>query len=41
MTMLHVRGSGGGMRMPILTGLLIAMAPGAASAEEKKKEKTL
>jgi len=39
MTTLRVRGSGPGMRIPILTGLFIAMVLGRMVAEETKEEK--
>ena len=40
MTTLRVRGSGPGMRIPILTGLFIAMVLGRMVAEGTKEEKT-
>ena len=39
MTTLRARGSGPGMRIPILTGLFIAMVLGRMVAEETKEEK--
>jgi peptidyl-prolyl cis-trans isomerase B (cyclophilin B) len=38
--MRRIRGSGAGMRMSILTGVLIAVATAVFAAEEKKEEKT-